>query len=78
MRRMTFSCELRGVYSVRHIHKKSIRQVDIVDVGDGLQLRATLKAKEGNWVLTSPGGLCDTFSKKYRTSLQKLLDMIEA
>lgn len=75
---MTFSCELRGVYSVRHIHKKSIRHADIVEVEDGLQLRATIKAKEGNWVLTSPGGLCDTFPKKYYSSLQKLLHMIEA
>jgi hypothetical protein len=78
MKRLTFFCDLGGVESVRHVHKKSIRRARIVDVGDGLQLRASFKKKEGDWTLTSPGGTCRTFSRNSRTCLEKLLDLIEA
>jgi hypothetical protein len=39
----------------------AIRAVRIVSVTDGFQLLATLPNKDGEWTLTSPGGIADTF-----------------
>lgn len=39
----------------------AVRAAWIVSVTDGFQLRATLPGELGEWTLTSPGGIADTF-----------------
>ncbi len=39
----------------------AVRTAWIVSVADGFQLKATLPDELGEWTLTSPGGIADTF-----------------
>ena len=39
----------------------AVRTARIVSVADGFQLLATLVNESGDWTLTSPGGIADTF-----------------
>ena len=39
----------------------AVRTARIVSVADGFQLLATLVNQSGDWTLTSPGGIADTF-----------------
>jgi hypothetical protein len=42
-------------------HPCAIRTARIVCVADGFQLRARFPGQRGEWTLTSPGGIADTF-----------------
>lgn len=42
-------------------HPCAIRTARIVCVSDGFQLRARFPGQRGEWTLTSPGGIADTF-----------------
>ncbi len=39
----------------------AVRTAHIVSMADGFQLLATLVNESGDWTLTSPGGIADTF-----------------
>lgn len=39
----------------------AVRTARIVSIADGFQLLATLVNESGDWTLTSPGGIADTF-----------------
>ena len=46
---------------LRQEQPSAIRTAHIVSVADGFQLLATLLNEDGDWTLTSPGGIADTF-----------------
>ena len=46
---------------LRQEQPSAVRTARIVSVADGFQLLATLVNESGDWTLTSPGGIADTF-----------------
>lgn len=46
---------------LRQEQPSAVRTARIVSVADGFQLLATLVSESGDWTLTSPGGIADTF-----------------
>ena len=46
---------------LRQEQPSAVRTAHIVSVADGFQLLAKLVNESGDWTLTSPGGIADTF-----------------
>jgi hypothetical protein len=47
---------------LRQVRPSGVSSAQIVEVGDGFQLIATLHGSRGTWKMSSPGGLVDTMS----------------
>ncbi len=71
---LTFMRADQASDQLRRVAPSAIRTARIVPFDDGFKLLATLSGSAGEWTLTSPGGIADTFPslerlKEFATTL---------
>lgn len=58
---ITFLRSDQAATKLRRVAPTDIKTARIVFVGDGYQLHARLNGSTDHWVMTSPGGIANTF-----------------